>query len=130
MQCPLGLNGSEGIFLFMFFPVGFRLPARSSGVQINFCKNLECSAFRVPETLGRIRGPKWVIPQLGDYKLVGQLTHTLMKCGVYGSVNPIPINEAIYKVFTCLSVLIFDQYRSARVVSLQRLQTRKPGTRA
>jgi hypothetical protein len=90
-------------------PAGFRFPSPDAGVQVNFCKNLECDAFGVPETLGRVRRPKGILPQAGDYTRVGRVTRTRMKCGVCGSNNPIRSNAAIAEEFARLSAHIFDK---------------------
>lgn len=89
-------------------PAGFRFPALGSGVQVNFCKNIECLAFGVPETPHRVRRPKNTAPQPGEYIRVGEVKRPRMKCGICGSHNPIRSNEAVAEEYSRLSAHIFD----------------------
>lgn len=74
---------------------GYRFPAPSDGVQVNFCKNIRCAAFGVPESLHRVRRPKGTPPAPGDYIRVGTSDRTRMKCGVCGAYMPIRSNHSI-----------------------------------
>jgi transposase-like protein len=89
-------------------PEGFRFPAPASGVQVNFCKNIKCTAFGVPETLHRIRKPKGTDFAPGDYIRTGMKNRSRMKCGVCGSYNPLRSNEAIAEEVKRLSGHIYD----------------------
>jgi hypothetical protein len=73
---------------------GYRFPEPAEEVQVNFCKNVRCSAFGVPETLHRTKRPPGEPPQPGDYSFHGP-SGTLMKCGVCGSYMPIRSNEGV-----------------------------------
>ena len=74
---------------------GYRFPAPADGVQVNFCKNLRCSAFGVPESLHRVRRSKTTAAAPGDYVHFGTLDRARMKCGVCGSLMPPRSNQAI-----------------------------------
>lgn len=74
---------------------GYRFPAPADGVQVNFCKNVSCKAFGVPETLHRIKRSKFSTPEAGDYIRVGTTDRTRMKCALCGSLNPLRSNAAI-----------------------------------
>lgn len=90
-------------------PAGYRFPEPSSGVQVNFCKNIKCEAFGVPETLHRIRRPKETSSKAGDYIRTGDgRNNKQMKCGLCGSKNPLRSNEAISQELGRLSAHIFD----------------------
>lgn len=90
-------------------PAGFRFPPPDAGVQVNFCKNVECDAFGVPEIQHHVRRSKFSKPEPGIYTRVGQVTKTRMKCGVCGSYNPIRSNAGIAEEFHRLSAHIFDR---------------------
>jgi transposase-like protein len=88
---------------------GYRFPEPSSGVQVNFCKNIKCEAFGVPETLHRVRRPKGTSPKAGDYIRTGESRGNIrMQCGLCGSQNPLRSNEAISQELGRLSAHIFD----------------------
>jgi len=76
-------------------PAGHRFPGPDSGLQVNFCKNVSCAAFGVPETLHRKRRLPEATPQPGDYSRHGANANTVMKCGVCGSFNPVRSNLGI-----------------------------------
>jgi len=88
---------------------GYRFPEPSSGVQVNFCKNIKCAAFGVPETLHRARRPKGTEPKAGDYIRTGDARGSIrIQCGVCGSKNPLRNNESIAQELGRLSAHIFD----------------------
>lgn len=74
---------------------GHRFPAPADGVQVNFCKNVSCKAFGVPETLHRIRRSKRTLPAAGDYIRGGTPERLRMVCALCGSKNPLRSNSAI-----------------------------------
>lgn len=75
---------------------GYRFPEPAGDLQVNFCKNVRCAAFGVPETLHRVRRSKGQAGQPGDYSRVGAgLKVTGMKCLVCGSYMPIRNNQGI-----------------------------------
>jgi transposase-like protein len=78
-------------------------------VQVNFCKNVECLAFGVSETLHRVRRPKNTPAQPGDYIQSGEANRVRMKCSVCGSKNPVRSNAAVAEEFARLSAHIFDK---------------------
>lgn len=73
---------------------GFRFPAPVEGVQVNFCKNVRCAAFGVPETTHRLKRAPGAAPQPGDYTRSGT-SGFLMKCGVCGAHMPIRSNQGV-----------------------------------
>ncbi|APW46538.1 IS1/IS1595 family N-terminal zinc-binding domain-containing protein [Rhodoferax antarcticus] len=87
---------------------GYRFPEPFTGVQVNFCKNIKCAAFGVPETLHRVRRSKATSSQAGDYIRSGETNRPRMKCGLCGSLNPFRSNEAIAEELGRLSAHIFD----------------------
>jgi transposase-like protein len=88
---------------------GYRFPEPFSGVQVNFCKNIKCKAFGVPETLNRVRRPKGTSSQAGDYVRTSDARNNMqMKCGLCGSKNPLRSNEAIAQELGRFSRHIFD----------------------
>lgn len=90
-------------------PAGYRFPEPSSGVQVNFCKNIQCEAFGVPETLHRVRRPKKASSKAGDYIRSGDSRgNARMLCSLCGSKNPLRSNEAIAQELGRLSAHIFD----------------------
>lgn len=90
-------------------PAGYRFPEPASGVQVNFCKNIKCEAFGVPETLNRVRRPKGTSSKSGDYIRSGDSRGNVrMQCGLCGSKNPLRSNEAIAQELSRLSGHIFD----------------------
>lgn len=84
-------------------PAGFRFPAPVDGVQVNFCKNVRCAAFGVPEKPNRVRRSKFDAPEPGDYIRSGSKTETQMRCGVCASDMPIRSNQAIVEELVRLS---------------------------
>ncbi len=74
---------------------GYRFPAPADGVQVNFCKNVSCEAFGVPETLHRVRRSKFSLPAAGDYIRGGEADRVRMVCALCGSKNPLRSNAAI-----------------------------------
>lgn len=74
---------------------GYRFPAPADGIQVNFCKNVSCEAFGVPETLHRIRRSKFALPAAGDYRRGGEVDRVRMVCALCGSKNPVRSNAAI-----------------------------------
>lgn len=90
-------------------PAGYRFPEPFSGVQVNFCKNIKCKAFGVPETLHRVRRPKGTSPKAGDYIRTGDSRGNVrIQCGLCGSQNPLRSNESIAQELGRLSAHIFD----------------------
>jgi transposase-like protein len=90
-------------------PAGYRFPEPFAGVQVNFCKNIKCEAFGVPETLNRIRRPKGTSSEAGDYIRSGDSRGNIrMVCGLCGSKNPLRSNQAIAQELGRLSAHIFD----------------------
>ena len=78
-------------------------------MQVNFCKNIKCEAFGVPETLNRVRRPKGTAPKAGDYIRNGDSRDNVrMVCGLCGSKNPLRNNEAIAQELARISRHIFD----------------------
>jgi transposase-like protein len=88
---------------------GYRFPAPADGVQVNFCKNIRCAAFGVPETLHRIRRPKTTASAPGDYIRAGSLDALRMKCGVCGTKMPIRSNQAVAEERNRLSAYTLDK---------------------
>jgi transposase-like protein len=84
-------------------PAGYRFPAPAEGVQVNFCKNVRCAAFGVPETLHRTKRPAGATPEPGDYTRHGMTGATLMKCGVCGGYMPVRSNQAVVEELQRLS---------------------------
>ena len=90
-------------------PAGYRFPEPFAGVQVNFCKNIKCVAFGVPETLNRVRRPKGTSPEAGDYTRTSDSRDNMrMLCGLCGSQNPLRSNEAVAQELGRLSAHIFD----------------------
>ena len=90
-------------------PAGYRFPEPFAGVQVNFCKNIKCEAFGVPETLNRVRRPNGIPSEAGDYIRNGDSRSNIrMVCGLCGSKNPLRSNEAIAQELGRLSAHIFD----------------------
>lgn len=78
-------------------------------MQVNFCKNIKCKAFGVPETLHKIRRPKGTSPKAGDYIRTGNSRGNVrIQCGLCGSQNPRRSNESIAQELSRLSAHIFD----------------------
>lgn len=73
---------------------GFRFPAPVDGVQVNFCKNVRCAAFGVPETGNRVKRAPGAKPEPGDYTRSGS-SGILMRCGVCGAHMPIRSNQGV-----------------------------------
>jgi transposase-like protein len=82
---------------------GFRFPAPVEGVQVNFCKNVRCAAFGVPETAHRVRRAVGTAPEPGDYTRHGISGGVLMKCGVCGGHMPIRSNQGVVEEVVRLS---------------------------
>jgi transposase-like protein len=74
---------------------GYRFPEPAEGVQVNFCKNIRCTAFGVPEKLYRVRRSKFATPEAGDYIREGAADDIRLKCSLCGSKNPVRSNKAI-----------------------------------
>lgn len=88
---------------------GYRFLEPFSGVQVNFCKNIKCKAFGVPESLNRVRRPKEASPKPGDYIRSGDARNNMrIMCGLCVSKNPLRSNEAIAQELGRLSAHIFD----------------------
>ncbi|MFL6678824.1 MAG: hypothetical protein ACJ8IK_10825 [Burkholderiaceae bacterium] len=90
-------------------PAGYRFSAPVDGVQVNFCKNVRCAAFGVPETLHRTRRAPGVAPEPGDYTRLGANGATQMKCGVCGSSNPMRSNQAVVEELLRVSAPMFGK---------------------
>jgi hypothetical protein len=63
---------------------GFRFPAPVEGGQVNFCKDIHCSAFGVPETPHLVKRAPGAVPEPGDYTRHGISGGVVMKCVMYG----------------------------------------------
>ena len=87
---------------------GYRFPAPADGVQVNFCKNVSCEAFGVPETLHRVRRSKFSLPAAGDYIRGGEADRVRMVCALCGSKNPLRSNAAIVEERRRLNQSSFD----------------------
>ena len=87
---------------------GYRFPEPADGVQVNFCKNVRCKAFGVPETLHRVRRSKFALPAAGDYKRGGEVDRVRMICALCGSINPLRSNAAIVEERRRLNQSSFD----------------------
>lgn len=87
---------------------GYRFPAPADGVQVNFCKNVSCKAFGVPETLHRVRRSKFTLPSAGDYVRGGEADRVRMVCALCGSKNPLRSNAAILEERRRLNQSSFD----------------------
>lgn len=88
---------------------GYRFPEPASGVQVNFCKNIKCEAFGVPEALYRVRRPNNTSAKAGDYtRSPDSRGNIRMICGLCGSKNPLRSNEAVAQELNRLSAHIFD----------------------
>jgi transposase-like protein len=90
-------------------PAGYRFSAPVDGVQVNFCKNVRCTAFGLSETLHRVRRTPGMAPEPGDYTRVGANRTTQMKCGVCGSSNPMRSNEAVVEELLRVSAHMFGK---------------------
>jgi transposase-like protein len=73
---------------------GFRFPAPVERVQVNFCKNVRCPAFGVPETLHRVKRAPGAPSEPGDYTRAGKSGY-LMRCGVCKADMPIRSNQGV-----------------------------------
>lgn len=82
---------------------GYRFPAPVDGVQVNFCKNVACAAFGVPEKPNRVRRSKGTQPEAGDYIRVGESDRTRMKCSLCVSYSPFRSNAASTVTSGCLT---------------------------
>jgi hypothetical protein len=70
-------------------PAGYRFPEPFAGVQVNFCKNIKCEAFGMPETLNRVRRPKGTSPEVGDYIRTSDSRGNMrMLCGLWRQSEP------------------------------------------
>lgn len=74
---------------------GHRFPEEAEGIQVNFCKNVRCAAFGVPEKVHRGRRSKFEAAEAGDYIREGTTDKTRMKCVLCGSKNPLRSNAGI-----------------------------------
>lgn len=74
---------------------GYRFPEPAEGVQVNFCKNVRCAAFGIPEKLHRVRRSKFAAAEAGDYIREGTTDDIRLKCALCGSRNPVRSNKAI-----------------------------------
>lgn len=89
---------------------GYRFPEPAGDLQVNFCKNIRCAAFGVPESLHRTKRSKGQAAQPGDYSRSGAgLKVTGMKCGVCGSYMPIRNNLAILEELARLTAHTQDK---------------------
>lgn len=87
---------------------GFRFPAPVEGVQVNFCKNVRCAAFGVPETVHRVKRAPGASPEPGDYTRSGA-SGFLMKCGVCRAHMPIRSNQGVVEEITRLTAYLRQQ---------------------
>ena len=87
---------------------GDGFPAPADGVQVNFCKNVSCEAFGVPETLHRVRRSKFSLPAAGDYIRGGEVDRVQMVCALCGSKNSLRSNTAIVEERRRLNQRSFD----------------------
>jgi len=75
---------------------GYRLPEPSEGVNVNFCKNIHCASFGIPEELHRRNRKKGAPPTVGSYIRDSAASYDpKMKCCVCGQKPPIRNNAAI-----------------------------------
>lgn len=74
---------------------GYRFPEPAGDIQVNFSKNIRCTAFGVPETLHRVKRPRGTYAPPGDYIRVTSSEKTVMSCGVCGGRIPIRNNLTI-----------------------------------
>jgi hypothetical protein len=90
-------------------PGGCRFPEPFAGLQDNFCENIKCEAFGMPDTLNRVRRPKGTSPEAGDYIRTSDSRGNMrMLCRLCASQNPLRSNEAITQELGRLSAHIFD----------------------
>lgn len=87
---------------------GFRFPAPVEGVQVNFCKNVGCPAFGVPETLHRVKRAPGASPEPGDYTRAGTSGY-LMRCGVCKADMPIRSNQGVVEEVSRLADYLRQQ---------------------
>lgn len=74
---------------------GYRFPEPAEGSRVNFCKNVRCAAFGVPEKPHRVRRSKFATAEAGDYIREGSTDDIRLKCALCSSRNPVRSNEAI-----------------------------------
>jgi transposase-like protein len=75
---------------------GYRFPAPSEGVNVNFCKNIHCANFGIPEEPHRPYRKKGTLPQVGAYiKVSTAKSEPRMKCCLCGQYPPIRNNAAL-----------------------------------
>lgn len=73
----------------------YRFPEAHQGIQVNYCKNVTCPAFGVPELPNQTRRRPGSERKPGEYAQQGHASVALMKCGCCESFPPARSNRGI-----------------------------------
>jgi transposase-like protein len=74
----------------------YRFPETHQGIQVNYCKNVTCAAFGVPELPNQTRRRPGSQRRPGEYAQHGHAYLALMKCGCCDSFPPARSNRGIF----------------------------------
>lgn len=83
-------------------PSTYRFPEAHEGIQVNYCKNVTCPAFGVPELPNLTRRVPGSARKPGEYAQQGHSSLSLMKCACCDSHPPARSNKGIFEELTRL----------------------------